>query len=178
MQPRLRRNCHYQKTRKLPRGPTIKEIVKSNVLPSEFHVQGWLSMKANKNGEKKSLLRLLATQGYSLVLCSLLEAWDWANTLQFDFLLPFCPAFAGCRAGLLAAGTRAVWVAPTLFTVTSPISWTYMSQSHPLLKAASKPSFQFVVERERSALGFWSSLGSLQFQFSGWQPHCQWSQRK
>lgn len=55
---------------------------------------------------------------------------------------------------------------------------THMSQSHPLLKAASKPSFQFVVEREGSALGFWSSLGSLQFQFSGWQPHCQWSQRK
>ena len=115
---------------------------------STFRV--WLAMKANRNGEKKSLLHLLASQVYSLVLCSFLEACDWANTLQFDFLLQFCPTFAGCWAGPSAAGARPVWEALTLFTVTLPISWTDMSQSHSLLKAPSKSSYQFVVERKLS----------------------------
>lgn len=73
-------------------------------------------MKANRNGEKKSLLQLLAPQVYSLELCSFLEAQDWEKTLQFDFVRQFCPTLVG------GAGTKLVWEALTLSVVTSPIS--------------------------------------------------------
>lgn len=48
MQPHLCRNCHYQKNANYHEAPTINEIIKSNVLPSEFHIQGLISNESKQ----------------------------------------------------------------------------------------------------------------------------------
>lgn len=120
---------------KLSWGPTEKRASRAMYFSVNSMSRVWLAMKANRNGAKKSLLRLLASQVYSLVLCSFLEVRDWANTLQFDFLLQFCPTFTGCWAGLLAANARLIWEALTLFSYS-----TRELNTHEPVPSSSKSS--------------------------------------
>lgn len=104
----------------------------------------------------------LVSQVYSPVLCSFLEAGDWGNTLQFDFLLQHVRR---AQRWVRAAGARLVWEALALFAGTSPISRTHTSQSHSLPKAPSESPFQSVVEQESSALGCCLLWGLFNYHF-------------
>lgn len=73
-EPHLRRNS-TRKTQIITRIDNVDEM-RAMYIPVNFTSRVSLAMKANRNGEKKSLLHALASQAYSVVLCSFPELCD------------------------------------------------------------------------------------------------------
>lgn len=137
-------------TRKTPTitRPYTKKSIDSHVFPREFRAQGLISNESKQKWKEEILIRFV---DFRFI--------HWGKCPAIWLLAPVVPHIHRGLGWAIGSGYKAGLGG--LLTVTSPITWTHVSQSHSLLKAPSKSTLQFVVERKSSALGCWSSLGFL-----------------